>query len=180
MIPDVPLLLTGVTPLCPMCPSALTGMALCCLRFPTATHVDDFESYLCSTSAHRVALSHLRFSLQLTLEAICYSSCPTTTLQGGSASSLVSYCCSPWCFCLFPGILLSLHEATSFIFRYTAELTGLALFHPMCLIATHRGGIESFQVSHCYLLGWFCIIMGISLSPTGGVVSASSQVFHCH
>lgn len=73
------------------------------------------------------------------------------------ASFWVSYCHSVGCFHGVPDV--SLPRVAPCSFRYTIELTGVALLHFMCLTAAHLCGFRSSKVHHCYSLGWIHFIL---------------------
>lgn len=56
--------------------------------------------------------------------------------------------------------------------------------HPMCLTATHKGGLMLFQVSHFSLLGCLHVVKGVPLLLTWewrrDAVFALSEMSHCH
>lgn len=84
-------------------------------------------------------------------------------------------------FCVIPGVLLlftsmclsycrcpsAAYSCGSLSFCFPLLLTGVALCFPRCFATTPWGRCESFQLYHCFSLGWICIIPIVPLSLTG-------------
>lgn len=154
-------------------------VALCHLRFPHLLTLVSQCSFGCPKATQK--RSAVLYLVSYCCLVGCFWIIPSVTLSiwGGfvsfqekhlahwhrSASSQVSHCHSQMWFHIVAG--------------FSMQCTGVALHHLRRPTASHCGnplsfrgshsywsGSTSYQVYHCHLLGWLCVVPGVSLTFT--------------